>query len=236
MLRLGRGRLLRWATSVWNVVANSYSAFSKVAYAKGQSQNVHSFVAVLWSEFVSIKAHCTQTMALLLGFAMCAAMSRVSESGTYLARIKLQAALSRKLPSSSQFKPSKTLIFVRVCGHFFAKIDPSPYFQHVSRRFCHRHHDFKIHTLYYVSKSTSQNTCLIAPANMISLSSNIRFERLPTKIATMPAITTFDETPTKKKHIIKTKETATVVPKTIVLPTPSTPTRYVSPTPTSTAH
>lgn len=82
-----------------------------------------------------------------------------------------------------------------------------------------------------------QRTCLIALANMISLSSNIHFERLSTKTApNMPIITALDEIPTKKKHITKTKEIATTIPKTIILPTPSTPTRYASVALTLTAH
>ncbi|CAF9916653.1 hypothetical protein IMSHALPRED_003257 [Imshaugia aleurites] len=49
----------------------------------------------------------------------------------------------------------------------------------------------------------------------------------------MPGITTLDDVPAKKKHITKTKEITTTVPKTIVLPNPSTPTRYGSIVPTS---
>ena len=137
----------------------------------------------------------------------------------------------RRLESSSTF----AVVSSQFCT---ANNDLSHCFQHVRKRSCHRHHDFRIQILYYVLPFT---TYLIAPANMISLSSNIRFERLSTKIApTMPGIiehiATLDETPAKKQHITKTKEIANTVPKSIVLPTPSTPTRYGSLAPISTAH
>ena len=42
----------------------------------------------------------------------------------------------------------------------------------------------------------------------------------------MPGITKLDEIPIKKKQAVKTKELITTIPKTLALPTPSTPTRY----------
>ena len=81
-----------------------------------------------------------------------------------------------------------------------------------------------------------QRICLIALANMISLSSNIHFERLSTKTAPNMPITALDEISTKKKHITKIKEIATAIPKIITLPTPSTPTRYAFVALTLTAH
>ena len=83
-----------------------------------------------------------------------------------------------------------------------------------------------------------QKISVIALAKMLSLSSSIRFERLSTKLApNIPGVTTtINEIPTKKKQMTKTKENNTAIAKSIVLPTPSTPTRYSPPAPTSTAY
>ncbi|KAM0803598.1 hypothetical protein BDR22DRAFT_886432 [Usnea florida] len=51
----------------------------------------------------------------------------------------------------------------------------------------------------------------------------------------MPGIITLDEVPAKKKTTPKTKEPATAIPKTIILPTPFTPTRHLFKTPVTLA-
>ena len=45
----------------------------------------------------------------------------------------------------------------------------------------------------------------------------------------MPSITKPDDIPIKKKQTVKTKEIITTIPKTLALPSPSTPTRYGPP-------
>lgn len=137
-------RLLVALGDPWNVVADSYLAFSERASVP--SQNIYSFVTVLWSACVSIEVVglCPIPTAhnnwRCFWFAAFAVVLNDSGNGAAPANGEPRQLCLRSCQTCSSVS---TFAVIPLLSYTDIQ-NPTSCFQHASKRSCHRQHDSRI--------------------------------------------------------------------------------------------